>query len=173
MHLSGIFFLPSLPVATALAFASALSAQTLEHRAPAAPRPEANQSGPNRRIAASAKPILPTGTNLQVETLRHYPMKADEVIEARLLHPIFAEGRMAVPQDTMLHGKIVALGPDSKTRWHARLRGDFTPFHTVQVQFDELALPTGALAISTGRAENGAPVLRLAAPGASPHQPIV
>jgi hypothetical protein len=188
MRLPGIFSLPAFPVAAAFVFASALTAQTLEQRTAVTARPQmalsgarqsgarqsgANQSGANQQMPSSAKPILPAGTNLQVETLRHYRMKADEVIEARLLHPVFAEGRLTVPQDTLLQGKIVALEPDSKARWHARLRGDFTPFHTVQVQFDQLALSTGALAISTGKAANGAPVLRLAAPGARPHESMV
>jgi hypothetical protein len=97
-------------------------------------------------------------------------MKTGEAIEGRLLHPIFAEGRLAVAQNIRLHGSVAALKADSKTRWHGRLRGDFTPFHTAQIQFDELDLPGGAVAISASRAENGAPVLHLAAVGARPRQ---
>ncbi len=172
MRFCGRSFFSALPVAAASAFALALSAQTLVHRPPATRESpvETVKPGASREPAASARPILPRGTNFQVETLRHYPMKAGEAIDARLLHPIFAGGKLAVPQDTVLHGKVVALEPDSKSRWHARLRGDFTPFHTVQVQFNELALPAGRLAISAGGAANGAPVLHLAAPGASPRQ---
>jgi hypothetical protein len=173
MRLAGCSFSRSLTVAAALAIATALSAQTLERRSPATPSPDVVKPGTIQNSAASAKPNLPIGTNLQVETLRHYPMKADAAIEARLLHPIFAKGRLAVAQDTMLYGKVIALEPDSKTRWHARLRGDFTPYHTAQVQFDELALPTGALAVSAGKASNGAPVVRLEAPGVSPHQAFI
>ena len=171
MRLSGRSHPSALAVVAALAVASSLSAQTLEHRLPAKPGPAT--PAPSRESTASVKPVLPAGTNLQVETLRHYPMKANEAIEARLLHPIFAGGRLAVPENTMLHGKVVALEPDPKMRWHARLRGDFTPFHTVQVQFNKLELLSGALPISTGGAENGAPVVRLAAAGASPHQSFV
>jgi hypothetical protein len=110
---------------------------------------------------------------LQVEITRHYPVKANAAIEGRLLHPIFADGKLAVPENTLLHGTVVALEPDPKTRWHGRLRGDFTPFHTVQVQFDELMLPGGAIAISASKGENGAPVLHLAAPGAAPKQSLI
>jgi hypothetical protein len=174
MRSFGISINRSLLVSAAIAIASAVTAQTLKHRPPATPDPPVVvvRSGANAEMA-SATPVLPQGTNLQVETTRHYPMKAGEAIDARLLHPIFAGGRLAVPQDTMLHGKVVALEPDPKARWHARLRGDFTPFHTVQLQFNELELPTGVLAVSTGRATNGAPVLRLAAPGVTPHQSII
>jgi hypothetical protein len=158
----------------ALFLAASLGAQTLERRpqpkteAPVqALAPDANQAA-----LAPIKPVLPEGTSLQVEIARHYPMKAGEAIEARLLHPIFAQGVLAVPASTLLRGKVMALQPDSKSRWHGRLRGDFTPFHTVQVQFSELVLPGGALEIATGLAANGAPVLHLAAPGSSQKQSI-
>ncbi|MGD0095840.1 MAG: hypothetical protein ABSB60_05055 [Terracidiphilus sp.] len=157
-------------VAAASPLASAICAQTLEHRP--ATSPPADIAKPSE-TPQTARPTLPSGTNLQVETLRHYPMRQGEAIDAELLNPIFVEGNLAVPQNTVLHGKIVALEPDSKTRWHARLRGDFTPFHTVEVHFDELALPAGEFAISAGSADNGAPVLRLASSGARPHQSFV
>jgi hypothetical protein len=117
--------------------------------------------------------MLPKGTSLQVETSRHYPVKIGEPIEAHLMHPIYAEGKLVVPQNTLLQGRVTALLPDSKTRWHARLRGDFTPYHNVQVQFEKLILSTGAIPIAAADAANGAPVLRLAAPGASPKQSFI
>ncbi|MGB7546157.1 MAG: hypothetical protein WBM14_00275 [Terracidiphilus sp.] len=152
----------SVLVPAALAVATLASAQTLEHRPPASPVPPAAAA-----IAAPVNPVLPQGTSLQVETVRHYAMKAGEAIEGRLLHPIYAEGKLAVPENTLLRGKVVALQPDTKTRWHGRLRGDFTPFHTVQVRFDALMLPGGPLPISAATAANGAPVLHLSAPGAT------
>jgi hypothetical protein len=161
----------SLLVPAALLLAAQLAAQTLEHRPPPAPAPAVPA---NKTEAASIpeKPVLPQGTNLQVEIPRQYPMKAKEAIEARLLHPLYVDGKLQVPQNTLLHGTVVALEPDSKTRLHGRLRGDFTPFHIARVQFDELLLPGGALAISTTGAVTGVPVLRLAAPGATPHQSL-
>ena len=139
---------------TVFSFAALSTAQTLEHR----PAPKPNEP---TETHSPVLPVLPKGTSLQVETSRHYPMKAGEAIEARLLHPIFCHGEMAVPANTTLHGHVVSLGPDTKTRWHGRLRGDFTPFQTVQVQFDEMGSPSGPLGISTTVADNGAPVLRL------------
>jgi hypothetical protein len=72
-----------------------------------------------------------------------------------------------------VHGKVTALEPDSKERWHGRLLGDFTPFHIARVQFDALTLPDGSRPISTNGATTGAPVLRLAAAGARPKQSLV
>jgi len=100
-------------------------------------------------------------------------MKAGETIEAKLMHPIYADGRLAVPQGTLLRGSVVELEPDRSTRWRGRLRGDFTPFHTVKVQFNELMLPGGPMPISSAAADNGAPVLRLSAPGATPHRGFI
>jgi hypothetical protein len=157
-------------------FSAALAgAQTLEHRPPAKPETPIATGAPSGNPATQTpeSPELPQGTSLQVEITRHYPMKAGEAIEGRLLHPIYAQGRLVVPENTALHGQVVALEPDSPTRWHGRLRGDFTPFHTVQVRFDELMLPGGPLSISTTTAENGAPVLHLSAPGAMPKQSFI
>ena len=106
-----------------------LNAQTLEQRPPAQ-QPRAEEP---KQPASSANPELAEGTSLQVEVGRPYPMKAGETIEGRLLHPIYAGGKLVVPENTALRGKVVALQADSKTRWHARLRGDFTPFHIATV----------------------------------------
>jgi hypothetical protein len=154
-------------IPAALLVAANLAAQTLEHRAPpATPAHKTDTTSPPE------KPVLAQGTNLQVEISRQYPMKSKETIEARLLHPLYVDGKLQIAQNTLLHGTVVALDPDSKMRLHGRLRGDFTPFHIARVQFDELLLPGGALSISTTGTVTGAPVLHLAASGAMPHQSL-
>ncbi len=110
---------------------------------------------------------------MQVEISRHYPVKVGETIQAHLMHPVFADGKLVVPQNTGLQGRVIALQPDTKMRWHGRLRGDFTPFHIVQVQFDHLDLPSGPIPIAAAPAANGAPVLKLTAPGVSPKQSFI
>jgi len=86
------------------------------------------------------------------------------------MHPIYSGGKLVVPENTKLHGQVVALEPDTKDRWHARLRGDFTPFHTAEVRFDEMMLPTGSVPIDAAVATDGAPVVHLTAPGVSSRQ---
>ena len=156
----------SLLAFSSLAVATLADAQTLKQRPSAAPPVVV----PSAHIAASqpSLPVLPKGTSLQVEITRHYPMKAGEVIEGRLLHPIYASGKLVVPENTLLHGEVVALQPDRKARWHARLMGDFTPFHNPQVRFDELMIAGESLPISAAAAADGAPVLHLSAPGVTP-----
>jgi hypothetical protein len=151
-------------------FAALAGAQSLEHR-PAHPQPATHNNPPTE--PESVRPVLPKGTSLQVEVTRHYPVKLGEAIEAHLMHPIYADGKLVVPQNTALEGHVVGLEADTKTRWHARLRGDFTPFHTVQVQFDRLMLPSGPVELAATPADDGAPVLHLTAPGVSPKQSFI
>ncbi len=157
---------------SALAVAALAGAQTLKQRPPARPAAPAAQSQSHAALPP-AEAVLPQGTSLQVEVTRHYPMKAGEAIEGRLLHPIYSDGRLAVPENTLLHGEVVSLQPDRKARWHARLMGDFTPFHKPQVRFDELMLTGNRLAISAAAAANGAPVLHLTAPGVTPKKSFI
>ncbi len=152
-------------ITAALVLAPFTWAQSLDHRPPT-PNPEPTK-------LASGKPVLAKGTSLQVEISRHYPVKVGEPIEARLMHPIYADGNLVVSQNTALEGRVIALQADTKTRWHGRLRGDFTPFHTVQVQFDKLELPSGPVPIAATPATNGAPVLKLSAPGVSPKRSFI
>jgi hypothetical protein len=104
-------------------------------------------------------------TPLAVQLLHHVPMKAGEALEGRLLYPIYAENRIALPAGTVLRGRVVQLDSDHSRRIHARLRGDFTPFHTSVVQFDQVVLPDGTVQpIESDRATDGAAVLHLSPP---------
>ena len=155
---------------TAFLPCSSVSAQTLEHRPPAKPAAPAESSASNQPLPGP--PVLPAGTALQVEIVHPYPMKAGEAIEGRLVYPLYVDGKLAVPENTLVRGTVIALAPDSKERWHGRLQGDFTPFHDANVEFKELVLPEGARPIATSGATTGAPVLRLAAAGARPKQSL-
>lgn len=165
----------SILVAPVTALCLQCGAQALHHRPSAALQPDGAPPAPAQKTAQPApqKVVLPKGASLQVEVTRQYSMKDGESIEGQLMHPIYAGGRLAVPDHTLLRGKVIALVPDGKTRWRARLRGDFTPFHIAKVQFDELMLPSGPMAISASAAADGAPLLHLTAVGASPKRSFI
>jgi hypothetical protein len=159
-----------------LLFSLAISAlgagQTLKQRTDTTPK-TAGETGTSEAAAAHVtvdRPLLAKGTNLQVEIIRNYPMRAGEAIEGRLLHPIFVDGVLAVPANTVLRGTVVSLEPDKHSRWQGRLRADFTPFHIANVEFKELLLPGEAVPISTTGATAGETELHFAAPGATPQQ---
>lgn len=165
----------SLLAAVVAAGAASAGAQTLHQRPQrAAERAVATRppdSGP--AMPPMQQVVLPKGTSLQVEIARQYAMKDGETLKAELVYPLYASGRLAIPKDTVVYGRVVALEPDKETRRRARLRGDFTPFHTARVRFDEIGLPGGALPISAAAAEGGTPVLQLSAAGATPKHAFI
>jgi len=108
---------------------------------------------------------IAVSTPLSIQLLHHVPMKTGEALEGRLLYPIYVENRIALPAGTILRGSVVQLDSDHSRRIHARLRGDFTPFHNCVVQFNQVALPDGTLQpIESDRATDGAAVLHLSPP---------
>src|ERR1700733_9960504 len=111
---------------------------------------------------------IPAKTPLSIQLLQHVPMKAGEPLEGRLLYPVYADNRIAIPAGATLRGTVIQLGSDRSRRIRARLRGDFTPFHIPVVRFDELVLPDGEReSMVSNSAKDGAPILRLSpAPGA-------
>jgi hypothetical protein len=148
-----------------------LSAQTLQQRPPEKPVTPPVTSAPQPLVPD--KPVLPAGTSMQVEILRHYPMKTGIAIDGRLVYPLYSDGKLALPENTPVHGVVTALEPDSKERIEGRLQGDFTPFHIAMVRFDELTVDGESLHVSATGATTGAPVLRLAAAGAVPKQSLI
>jgi hypothetical protein len=116
---------------------------------------------------------LAAGTTLQVQLPRSLPMKKGEPLDATLLYPIFVDGKMVLPRGTQVQGQVTDLTADKSLRFHARLHGDFTPFHQPQVHFDRLLLADGSiLTLGAPRVSNGAPVLELSSPGVQPHKSI-
>jgi hypothetical protein len=111
---------------------------------------------------------VPAKTPLSIQLLRHVPMKTGESLEGRLLYPVYVDNRIAIPAGATVRGTVIQLDSDRSRRIHARLRGDFTPFHVPVVRFDELVLPDGKReSMVSDSAKDGAPILRLSpAPGA-------
>jgi hypothetical protein len=147
-----------------------LSAQTLQQRPPEKP---ATPPATPAQFPIPDNPVLPAGTSMQVEILRHYPMKAGIAIDGRLVYPLYSDGKLALPENTPVHGVVTALEPDSQERVQGRLQGDFTPFHIARVEFNELTVAGESIHFSTTGATTGATVLRLAAAGAVPKQSLI
>jgi hypothetical protein len=92
-------------------------------------------------------------------------MKIGVPLRGRLLYPVYVDNQVAIPAGSVLRGSVTQLDPDRNRRIHARLRGDFTPFHIPVVRFDELVLPDGTVeTMESGVATDGAPILRLSPP---------
>lgn len=121
-------------------------------------------SGPGP-LAQAASVKVPAGTPLPVQLGKHVPMKKGERLQCHLLYPIYAKNQLVIPVGSVVRGSVIALNPDRGRRIHARLGGDFTPFHIPVVRFDQLVLPDGTTKqIVSSDATDGAPVLHLSTP---------
>lgn len=116
-------------------------------------------------LAQEVSVQVPAATPLPIQLGKHVPMKKGEPLQGSLLYPVYAENRLAIPAGSVLRGSVISLNPDRSRRIHARLWGDFTPFHIPVVRFDQLVLPDGTVKpIVSDDATDGAPVLHLSTP---------
>lgn len=89
-------------------------------------------------------------------------MKAGEAVRGELLYPVYQDNQLVLPAHTVIGGTVVSLKPDHAHRVTARLRADFTPFHTPIVRFDSIIAPDGTtIPISTAEGTDGAPIYRV------------
>ncbi|MGB8478237.1 MAG: hypothetical protein WCE63_05270 [Acidobacteriaceae bacterium] len=117
---------------------------------------------------------IPAGTPLPVQLGKHVPLKKREALDCRLMYPVYAKNKVAIPAGSIVRGTVLALTPDRSRRIHGRFWGDFTPFNIPVVHFDELVLPDGVVQkIVSSDATNGAPVLHLSTPATSKSQSFV
>jgi hypothetical protein len=108
---------------------------------------------------------LPAQTPLPVQIDEHLPMRVGQLINARLIYPVYSDNTLVLPAGTVINGTVTALCSDHSRRVSARLHVDFTPFYTPIVRFNSITLADGStLPITTGTATDGAPIFRLVAP---------
>jgi len=113
-------------------------------------------------VGQSGSIQIPAKTLLSIQLLQHVPMKVGESLEGRLLYPVYVDNQIAIAAGATLRGTVLQLDSDRSRRIHARLRGDFTPFHIPVVRFDQLVLSDGSLtSVVSDDAKDGAPILRL------------
>lgn len=107
---------------------------------------------------------VPAGVPLEVELVRHAPMRIGSRLQGKLVRPIFVNDEVALSAGTPVYGSVVALNADSGRRIDARLNGDFTPFHRPVVQFDSAELDGHIVGLATENANDGGPVLKIGPP---------
>lgn len=88
---------------------------------------------------------VPAGTPLQVVLDQEVRIhKAGQAVHGKIAVPVYAFDKIVIPAGSEVLGKvseIKAVSPSRRTL--AALNADFSPAHSVQVEFDELVLPTG------------------------------
>jgi hypothetical protein len=120
-------------------------AQTLKTR-PEEP-PKAPSRGP-----ASIPLTIPVGTPLKVVLDRELRLHAaGQPIHGKTIEPIYSFDRLLIPAGSEVTGKVAVIeGVSKKTRTLSAINADFSPWHQVQVELDEVHLSDGrTLAIHT------------------------
>jgi hypothetical protein len=119
---------------------------------------------PRFALSQDSDVIVPSGTPLPVQIDEHLSMKVGEPVRAHLLYAVYSGDTLLIPEKTILMGTVVGLRSNRSRRIHARLNGDFTPFHIPVVRFTQIILSDGtSLPLVTAAVTDGAPVYRLVA----------
>lgn len=126
----------------------------------------AKQAQPNK---SEVIPLtVQAGVPIRVVLLKSVRVKHTGVpIEGRVLEPVYVFDRMVIPAGSLVKGHITKIDPVSKEKRLAALaNGNFTPFHTVHVEFTGLTLKSGKhLPIETLVSQGEANVIHLVAGG--------
>jgi hypothetical protein len=96
--------------------------------------------------------------------------KVGQVIECRVVNPVYAFDKLVIPVGAKVTGRITRLqSPSGVQRTVAALDADFMPARKIEVEFDELVLPGGKdIAIQTSVAPGSGQVIQfVSAPDAN------
>lgn len=100
------------------------------------------ESGATQQIPVHLQ--VEAGTPLRVYITRRVRYRVGEVVQAKLIEPVWAFDRVVIPAGSTLRGQVVKLDSTSKmTRARAIVGGDFTPLKRAQVSFMGVTLPDG------------------------------
>jgi len=116
------------------------------------------------------------GVPIRVVLLKSVRIKhVGEPVEGRVLEPVYVFDRKVIPAGSKVQGRIAKIDPVSKEKRLAALaNGNFTPFHTVHIEFTSLTLANGKrLPIETLVSQGEGNVVHLVAGGAKKKKPGV
>jgi hypothetical protein len=93
-----------------------------------------------------SKPLtVSSGSMFRVEVTRRIRLQEGRVIQGRLLEPMYAENRLAIPSGALLEGMIAAVRPAAHgKRLDAEFHGDFTPLGEPIIQWTVLSRSDGS-----------------------------
>ncbi|HVA01697.1 MAG TPA: hypothetical protein VMV34_08590 [Terriglobia bacterium] len=114
------------------------------------------------------------GVPIRVALVKSVRVKhAGAPVEGRVLDPVYVFDREVIPSGSKIQGRVTKIDPISKGRRIGALaNGNFTPFHTVHLEFTSLTLKNGKrLPIETVVSQGEGNVVRLEAGGAAKKKP--
>lgn len=117
--------------------------QSLKIRSAEPPQAAAAPALPKE--APSIELTVPAGTPLKVVLDKDIRIqKAGQLVQGKTAEPMYAFDKLLVPAGSVVNGKVAEIEPVSKkTRTLAAMNADFSPEHTVHIEFDELVLKDG------------------------------
>ena len=107
---------------------------------------------------------VPKGTPIQIVVVNETRIRGvGQGVRGRVVQPVYAFDKLVIPTGTEALGRITKIDPiPGKKRALAILNADFTPAHTVELEFDELVLPNGEhLSLSTVVSPGSGQILQL------------
>jgi len=110
--------------------------------------------------AITPSPAEPAILRVQLDS--NAKIKLGTAISAYTVEPLYRANLLVVPTGTRVTGKITeVMPPERKRRLAAASRGDFSPTHDAQLQFDTLVFPGGVeVPLASAPAEKSNEVIR-------------
>ena len=108
----------------------------------------------------------PEVVRVQIDSPTKYRVGAS--VRAHTVEPLYEQNRLVLAAGTPIAGEIVQVTPAShKRRVSARIGGDFTPLHEVQIRFDQVVSRSGLpVSIRTATADEASAVVLFHSRGA-------
>jgi hypothetical protein len=99
---------------------------------------------------------VPSGTLLRVEVTQRSRLRKGNLMQGRLLEPIYADNRLLVPSGAVVRGKIVDLLPATRGKqWEAKFHGDFTRLREPVIEWTTLTRGDGEQFAVEGESTTG------------------
>ena len=103
---------------------------------------------------------VPAGTTLRVAVDRKVRIaKAGQTVSGKIVEPVYTFDQAVIPKGSLVAGHVTYIDPiPARKRILSYARGNFSPVHNYQLEFDSVILPGGerltiATTVSPGIAE--------------------
>lgn len=103
---------------------------------------------------------VPAGTTLRVALNRRVRIaKVGQIVSGKVVEPVYAFDQTVIPKGSLVEGRVSNIEPiPARTKILSYARGNFSPVHKYELEFDSVILPGGerrtiATTVSPGIAE--------------------
>lgn len=145
-----VFLVPAVAVLVPIALAQAAQ-EPVSQPEPSSPSPQIelqhrpDQSEPEAAPQPTVALTVPKGTPLEIALDSEVRVRrVGQSVRGRIVEPVYAFDKLEIPAGSEVTGKITQIsGVSAGKRTEAALNADFTPARKIEVEFDEVSLPSG------------------------------